>query len=502
MNEQNRQRLGRMTKRHTTRVAQGSGEAESDAAFLAEFGRIRDEVLQPVMHEVGAQLRADGYDFQVTSRGSETSPVIDFHIVIPGRSDSKDTIRFFARKDALRGWQIIAEIELKRSPMELARFDAGDPITRDVAEQLIVDATEQTFASALAAPRREADTASSSPAPQVRSAGGEVAPADTEPSARTEAVEGVRALVLERLRAGRLLYGLNLVGADLRGLNFTNGVMPALDLRDANLSGCKLTGTLLVAARLDGADLTDADLMRADLTRANLSGATLAGARLDGAVLRDTVGLVLPTPEGAAARAPEPPTEGAPAPALAEAPATPAATPAHVDAVRPLHELPPAPSFPAQPDAPEARWACWAGAPRMGETEEVNVAAFRDVPLPFVEGPPAPSFFAELDAARADQRSPRRVTGDETMAMPVIHAPAANGASLTVEQYAAYCAELNVFSGESERIHGKYGVASTDARASLNAAFAERFGSDPTLQRKWRALVTHYEGWYRRQVST
>ncbi len=479
MNEQNRQRLGRIATRHTRCVAHGQSETESDATFIAEFGRVRDEVLRPVMDEVGLQLQTDGYEFRIANGGTEASPAVEFHVVIPGRTDAKDTIRLFAHKDALRGWQVIAEIELKRSPMELARFDAGDPITRDVAERLIVDATEQVFASALSAPSREAEaratpSESVSPRPPVA----DVAPAATGPHPAEGAV-GARALVLQRLRAGRLLYGLNLVGADLHGIDFTDRMMPALDLREANLSGCTLVGARLVAARLDGADLTDTDLTRADLTRANLIGATLTGARLDGAVLSDTVGLQL-----APADAPEPEPE--PEPRAVEAPAE------HVDVFAVPDKPPPLPPLPA---GPEIRWAGWAGEQRMGDTEEVDVRVFQRRALPFAEGPPAPEFFAAADAARTEPRV-SRPPGNETVALPVLQVP---DEPLTVEQYAAFCAELSVFPDAADSIHRQYGVPGAEARGLLDAAFARRFAADPTLERKCRALVRHYEGWFRRE---
>ena len=153
MHELSRLRLSRITTRHAKLTAEGQRDAESDAAFLAGFARARDEVLRPVMEEVGAQLEAAGYGFRISLDSTEGSPAVDFHIVIPGRDDFKDTIRFFAHKDALRGWQVIAEIELKRSPFELTRFEANDQITRDRAEQLIVDAVEQMFASTTGPPK-------------------------------------------------------------------------------------------------------------------------------------------------------------------------------------------------------------------------------------------------------------------------------------------------------------------------------------------------------------
>ncbi len=273
MNEQNKERLGQLTKRLANRQAQGKGETEGDAAFLAEFGRIRDEVLHPVMEEVGAQLRAAGYDSKVVSRDAGASPAIDFHIAIPGRGDSKDTIRFFARKDSLRGWQVIAEIELKRSPMELARFDVDDPITRDIAEQLLVDATEQMFASALTSPRRVVGADVASPTPARMAA--DVASRDRGQGAPVHGADGVRADVLDRLRTTRRFDGLALVGVNLDGLDFTGADLSAVDLQGASLRGCRLLGARLMAAVLAGADLSDTNLVGADLSGADLSDAVL-----------------------------------------------------------------------------------------------------------------------------------------------------------------------------------------------------------------------------------
>ncbi len=69
MNEQNRLRVQRIATRHASRTSEGWSEADSDAAFLAEFGRARDEVLTPLMEDVGAELKAAGYDFRVSPGG-------------------------------------------------------------------------------------------------------------------------------------------------------------------------------------------------------------------------------------------------------------------------------------------------------------------------------------------------------------------------------------------------------------------------------------------------
>lgn len=153
MNDQNRLRLERIAARQASRAAPAPSAPElksddtADAAFLAAFERAQNGVLRPVMAEVGLQLRRAGYLFQISSGGEASTPSIDLHLVIPGRGDSKDIIRFFAAKDPERGWQVIAELELKRSPFELTRFEATEELDHDVVEQLLVDAVEQMFAS-------------------------------------------------------------------------------------------------------------------------------------------------------------------------------------------------------------------------------------------------------------------------------------------------------------------------------------------------------------------
>jgi hypothetical protein len=161
MHEQNRLRLDRIAARLAKHAAQAPSdplparETQTDAAFLAAFSQVRDAVLRPLMGEVGLQLKEAGYSFRISAGNEEGSPSVDLHIMLPERSASKDTIRFLARKDAVRGWQVIAELELKRSPFELTRFEKTEEITHDVAEQLVVDAVEQMFASTPGTPGTE-----------------------------------------------------------------------------------------------------------------------------------------------------------------------------------------------------------------------------------------------------------------------------------------------------------------------------------------------------------
>jgi hypothetical protein len=399
MDDQNRLRLDRIAARHARRTTpaqngtdlETQAETATDAPFLEAFARARDDVLRPVMAEVGLQLKSAGYGFRISPGGEEGSPSVDLHILIPERGDSKDTIRFFAQKDAERGWQVIAELELKRTPFELTRFESTLEITRDVAEQLIVQAIEQMFASTGEAPRSETPSAPP-PAP----------PGGANPG---EALPTIAAIAA-----------------------------PAAP------------STPPVIRNPEEGD--DALAHSASMS-----------------ALGQPSGLTLP----------------------------------------PITEV---------PENLPARWA--SPPPGIGETADVDITIFRRRPLPFAAGAPPTAFFAAADAARAEVRRPgTRATGHETMALPAMGGAAPEGegeagerdeakrqgASLTLEQYAAFCAELAVFPDQVASVHRRYGVADETARRALDGTFAQRFQGDPTLQRRWRALVAHYGDWYRGQVT-
>jgi hypothetical protein len=116
MDEVNRLRLRRMTERWERRRlelgdGQASLEAAKAAAFAREVVRVRDEVLLPVLAAVAAELRRAGHDLRVET--SDDPPRIDVHVLVAGRSGSKDLVQLVVREDAARGREIVAELVLK-----------------------------------------------------------------------------------------------------------------------------------------------------------------------------------------------------------------------------------------------------------------------------------------------------------------------------------------------------------------------------------------------------
>jgi uncharacterized protein YjbI with pentapeptide repeats len=101
--------------------------------------------------------------------------------------------------------------------------------------------------------------------------------------------EGARKMVLDTIRAGEALLGVDLAGADLSNLDLAGARLGDADLSGAKLAGSNLRGARLGGAKLGGADLSGADLREADLSRADLTRSTLDEARLDRADLTDAV---------------------------------------------------------------------------------------------------------------------------------------------------------------------------------------------------------------------
>ncbi len=139
-----------MTDRWARRRADlGAGEASLEAgkaqAFARELARVREAVLSPALAAIADELRRAGHDLRVEA--SEEPPRLDVHVLVAGRSGSKDLIQLLVRVDPVRGRELVAELVLKRSPVELTRFAWPGEITPDVAERLFIDAIEQLFAS-------------------------------------------------------------------------------------------------------------------------------------------------------------------------------------------------------------------------------------------------------------------------------------------------------------------------------------------------------------------
>lgn len=151
MNEQTRIRLGIIAARFGKR---SDAPVDSAQVWLAEYEALRAGVLRTAMSEIAEVLAGDGHRCEVVLDGDPEARSIDLVVAPWGAAEKERRIRFFARDDPRRGWQVVGHIWLLQSPSELTRFGHPSEVTTEVAEQILVDAIEQLFASAASSARR------------------------------------------------------------------------------------------------------------------------------------------------------------------------------------------------------------------------------------------------------------------------------------------------------------------------------------------------------------
>lgn len=151
MNERTKVRLDIIASRFGRRR---DPSPDATQAWLDAYEALRRGVLRTAMSEIGEALSRDGHPAEVVLDVEPELRSIDLVIVPWGDGLEARRVRFFARQDAPRGPQIVAHVWLSQSPAEMMRFEHPREVTADVAEQILVDAIEQLFASAASRARR------------------------------------------------------------------------------------------------------------------------------------------------------------------------------------------------------------------------------------------------------------------------------------------------------------------------------------------------------------
>src|SRR5262249_10572468 len=123
-----------------------------------------------------------------------------------------------------------------------------------------------------------------------------------------------------------------------------------------------------------------------------------------------------------------------------------------------------------------------------------------NITLPFDRrDQPSPGFVAEMDASRAALASVPAHDG-ETVPLPTPHRAhdptlAWNTKLLTIEQYAALCAELALRPERREQAYARQGIMSLEEGARVHKMFAIRFDVDADLRARWQTLTDAYAAW-------
>jgi hypothetical protein len=143
----NATRLERITARYDAHRALKTQGAEPDrGAFLERFERVRRGVLEPLVAEIGVALKVSGHEIKADESLVAGGDRLAFAVRMRGvPQEPENAIVLFVARCA-EGFEIIAELVIRGTPIELRRFEAPEKITGDVAEQMFVDALEHLFA--------------------------------------------------------------------------------------------------------------------------------------------------------------------------------------------------------------------------------------------------------------------------------------------------------------------------------------------------------------------
>lgn len=176
---------------------------------------------------------------------------------------------------------------------------------------------------------------------------------------------------------------------------------------------------------------------------------------------------------------------------------------------RPAPPPPPAPPRPAPRPSPSA--------PTGDETAPPQRSPLAAA-LPFRHAKPSPletartvAFLMPPDpgAAPASPAHQNTHSPQPARSTPPSHAPPPAGGGpvpasstghfgLSIEQYAALCAEVAVFPQAAEATFAKHGLAARKDRLTADLAWQERLRDDPALMQRWQGLYLHYHEHYSR----
>lgn len=210
-----------------------------------------------------------------------------------------------------------------------------------------------------------------------------------------------------------------------------------------------------------------------------------ARARIERAKLENakTVGFMMP------------PEMGGPPPAAAPQNAPSASRSAYPPPVQGQASAP----FPAVPQAPRTPsvYPSAAGQPAHAGARPSSVYPPAQSPSVYPPAQTSPSVYPPAEGRAQSVYPPAVPSGGGPVA-----AKSTGHFGLSVEQYAALCAEVNVYPQSAEAIFTQYGLASRKDRLTADAGWQERLRADPVLMQRWQALYLHYHDYYSRLRRT
>jgi len=144
------------------------------------------------------------------------------------------------------------------------------------------------------------------------------------------------------------------------------------------------------------------------------------------------------------------------------------------------------------PDASAAAAKPLGGAPDRARLERAKLEQARTVAFAM-----PPGFDPTAGAAQKPLTAPPGAAPVPSGGGPVA-AKSTGHFGLSIEQYAALCAEVAVFPERGEAIFTQYGLAERKDRITADLAWQDRLRADNALMARWQSLYLYYHDYYQR----
>ena len=148
MKDRTLQRLHNIDARFGNRIREAETREQGDrASFLLAFYAVRDEVIAPVFREIKGEIDARGHR-AVVELGDDSvdqeGPSITLRVYLTARKPAGHVVSFVVIERGPAP-QVLALLEATPPVTDLARYQPHE-LTRDVVEQVTVDALEHIYA--------------------------------------------------------------------------------------------------------------------------------------------------------------------------------------------------------------------------------------------------------------------------------------------------------------------------------------------------------------------
>ena len=144
MEERSKHRLNAIGARFGKRILEAEAtRGAQPEAFLAAFAEVRERVLLPVLREVAQEVERQGHRAAVEVDDTPDRPGVTLRLYLSSLRPAGHRVSFIVI-DRGKGLQVLALLEATALVTDIARYTPQE-LSRDVVEQVVVDAVEHIF---------------------------------------------------------------------------------------------------------------------------------------------------------------------------------------------------------------------------------------------------------------------------------------------------------------------------------------------------------------------